>query len=133
MIDAIRHGIGVSVVGGYYWLVAWPCLAVIYSAVFRSSLARRLLPFSLAFLVFFELLGWWKQLLLFAGILVKKGSEKSGVGFVLPSSTVLGEVVDRLGGLGWPGMTLAGVMLAVVLRAFLVWIVLTTSSRSPSQ
>jgi hypothetical protein len=133
MIDAIRHGIAVSVVGGYYWLVAWPCLAVIYSAVFRSNMGRRILPISLAFLVLFELLGWWKQLLLFSGILVKMGTEKSGVGFVFPSAAVLGEVVDRLSGLGWPGLTLAGVLVAVVLRAVLLWIGLAASLGEQTQ
>jgi hypothetical protein len=86
MIDAIRHGVAASVVGGYYWLVAWPCLAVIYSSIFRLPRTRRYLPATLALLMSFEVLGWWKQLLMYAGLLVKSGAEKWGVGLALPTA-----------------------------------------------
>ena len=38
------------------------------------------------------------------------------------------EVVDRLGGLGWPGMALAGLLVAMVVRALLLGVTLITYS-----
>ena len=126
MIDAIRHGVAASVVA--VTTGSWHGLAVIYSSNFRPPRTRRFLPATLALLVSFEILGWWKQLLMYAGLLVKSGTEKSGVGLVLPTADVLSEVVSRLSGLGWPAWALVALLAALLTRTFLLWTYLNDHS-----
>lgn len=120
IIDAVRHGIASSVVGGYYWFVAWPALAIIFSSLVRQSVYRRVLPVALVPLLALELLGWWKQLLLYAGILAKVGDNKTGVGLVAPSFAVVGDIVGRVGLLSWPLLALLTVIVAILLRGGLL-------------
>lgn len=129
IVDAVRHGISVSVLGGYYWLVAWPALAVLYSALLRGGALRRALPLALGFMLIFEFVGWWKQLLLYAGVLAKLGDLKAGVGFVYPTMEVVTTVVDRLSLLTWPMAALLIVAVALVIRTGILVALLVTSSR----
>jgi len=124
IIDAVRHGVASSVVGGYYWLVAWPALAVLYSAMLKNSVTRRVLPTAIGFMVLFELVGWWKQLLLYSGVLAKLGDAKSGSGLVLPSLTAISTVVERLGLLSWPLAAIGIVTAALFIRTGVVVLLL---------
>jgi hypothetical protein len=119
-----------SGLGGYYWFVAWPLLAFLFSYAFMESSRRRrsLMAVALAMLTLFELAGWWKLLLLYSGILVKVGSIKTGVGFVLPSVDVFLIVLERLQSFSFPALSLVLLAAALLLRSLLTACLLVDSS-----
>jgi len=133
VIDAVHHGVGTTVLGGYYWLVAWPAFAVIFSSMFKVRWARQLLPTALALMVFFELLGWWKQLLLYSGLLAKIGEVKEGVGLVAPGLAVLVEIAERLALLSWPLPALAAIVMALLIRTGILIVLIRDFSRENSR
>ena len=119
-----------SGLGGYYWYVAWPLLAFLFSYAFMESSRRRrsLMAVALAMLTLFELSGWWKLLLLYSGILTKVGSIKTGVGFVFPSIDSFLIVVDRLQSFSFPVLSFVLLVAALLLRSVLTACLLANPS-----
>lgn len=90
-------GIGTGT-GGYYLFIVWPFLAVILSYIFVLSEKRMIamiLSCCFVLIVLFETEGFWRELLLYSGIINKSGSNAFGNGYILPSLTNIKFAIER--------------------------------------
>jgi hypothetical protein len=115
---------------GYYLFAVWPAVTVFFAPCFlekRSRFARAAVGAAFVLLLVFEFWGHWIMLQTYAGVLVKAGAVRTGVGAVWPTPANVGLVLGRVNELALG--TWAVVLLAA--SAVLRLVLLRLSLRGP--
>ena len=114
-------GVGTGT-GGYYLFIIWPVLGCFAAYCFRSNFkfGRSLVFVAFGCLLVFEVIGEWRLIQLYSGILVKVGWAKVGIGGTPLTYENLLLVLGRLELLVFPYTALGFYLLAFVTKFAMV-------------
>jgi len=114
---------------GYYLFIYWAFLSVFFQYAFYSpqgQFPRYGVPLIFLPLLLFEASGWWRELLVFGGILVK--TSKVGSGYIPPTGDQISAVLSRLSLLSFAGSGSLLFVFSLVLKMILPVYALTLIS-----
>jgi len=112
--------------GGYYFFIIWPVLGCFVAYCFQNNFnfsLRILVLMAFGCLVVFEVIGEWRLIQLYAGVLVKAGKEKAGIGGIALSFESLLLVLKRLEFLVFPYVAVGFYLAALTTKSVLVGLI----------
>jgi hypothetical protein len=125
-LRVVFTGVGAGT-GGYYLFFAWPVIGMFFAFAFEAQKTnvRKLATLAaFAFLLFFDLTGWWRSALVYSGFLRKVGEISRGVGWIPPTTANMLLVHERLQMLVFPWEAIILYTVAFVLRlAIITWVI----------